>query len=50
MSSKFIRVTASALEDVRNQVQKEHREDGALHGALAVCCVRRLDFDKTTQE
>lgn len=35
MSSEFIRVTASALEDVRNQVQKEHHEYGALHGAPA---------------
>lgn len=33
MSSKMSRVTESALEDTRNQVRKEHHEDGALRGA-----------------
>lgn len=35
MSSKLIRLTASALEHVRDQVQKEHHEDSALLGAPA---------------
>lgn len=36
MSSKLIRLTASALEHVRDQVQKEHHEDSALLGAPAL--------------
>lgn len=48
--SKVITVTASALEGVRNQVQEEHHEDGALRGAPAFWLVRRIYFDKTTQK